>query len=83
MGRAFSPIPDGPPFYAELPFVPGDQGIETDEPVPHLWERNAPLHMLDGCRKFSAELERRPVSSSYGQIWHRRANYSTGAPFLA
>lgn len=47
VGRAFSPNPDNPPFYADLPFsYEGDSLIVNDE-VLDLWNKNLPIEMVD------------------------------------
>lgn len=46
-GRAFSPNPDNPPFYTDLPFTyQGDSLIVNNEALA-LWNKNLPVKMVD------------------------------------
>jgi len=58
LGRAFSPNPDNPPFYADLPYVPQGDSIVVDKSVLELWQQNLPLEMVnsyaDSLKKLTA-----------------------------
>ena len=46
-GRSWSPNPDNPPFYCDLPFTyPGGE-LAVDQKVLQKWYDNMPLHMID------------------------------------
>jgi S-formylglutathione hydrolase FrmB len=45
LAQAFSPAPDRPPFYAELPFKEVGGKIVPSEPAFSKWEENFPLNM--------------------------------------
>jgi len=47
MGRAFSPNPNKPPFYADLPFTYNDEKLEIDYKVLEQWNKNSPIEMAD------------------------------------
>ena len=49
VGQSWSPNPDKPPFYADLPFVmsPDEAELVRNEPVHRLWEANMPLYMVE------------------------------------
>lgn len=47
MGRAFSPNPDNPPFYVDLPYNLIDDSLVVNKPVLKLWRQNAPYEMAD------------------------------------
>ncbi|MFN2396865.1 MAG: alpha/beta hydrolase, partial [Bacteroidales bacterium] len=47
MGRAFSPNPDNPPFFVDLPYYLIDDSLVVNEPVLKLWRQNAPFEMAD------------------------------------
>ncbi len=46
-GRSWSPNPDKPPFYCDLPFRYEGNKLITDEAVLAKWYANLPLHMID------------------------------------
>lgn len=47
MGRAFSPNPNKPPFYADLPFIYRGDSMIIDYKVLDLWNKNLPIGMVD------------------------------------
>ena len=47
MGRAFSPNPNKPPFYADLPFTYEGGKLMTNYEVLELWNKNSPIEMAD------------------------------------
>jgi S-formylglutathione hydrolase FrmB len=47
MGRMFSPNPENPPFYADLPYVPEGERMVVDQEVLTLWQKNLPLEMIN------------------------------------
>ena len=47
MGRAFSPNPNNPPFYADLPFTYEGDSLITNYEVLELWNKNSPIEMAD------------------------------------
>ena len=46
LAQAFSPNPNRPPFFADLPFKMVDGKLERDEPIHRKWEENLPLNMV-------------------------------------
>lgn len=46
-GRTFSPNPDKPPFYADLPFSYEGDSLIVNEEVLDLWHKNLPVEMID------------------------------------
>lgn len=46
-GRAFSPNPNKPPFFADMPFTYEGDNLITDYDVLEKWFRQLPYHMLD------------------------------------
>jgi S-formylglutathione hydrolase FrmB len=47
MGRAFSPNPNKPPFYADLPFIYRGDSLIINYKVLDLWNKNLPIGMVD------------------------------------
>ncbi len=47
MGRAFSPNPNKPPFYADLPFTYKGDSLIINYKVLDLWNKNLPIGMVD------------------------------------
>jgi enterochelin esterase-like enzyme len=47
MGRAYSPNPSNPPFYADLPFKYKGDSLVIDRKVLDLWNKNTPINMVD------------------------------------
>jgi len=47
MGRAFSPNPNKPPFYADLPFTYKGDSLIINYKVLALWNKNLPIGMVD------------------------------------
>lgn len=47
MGRAFSPNPNKPPFYADLPFTYEGNELRIDYQVLELWNKNSLIEMAD------------------------------------
>jgi S-formylglutathione hydrolase FrmB len=58
MGRAFSPNPDNPPFYVDLPYNLIDDSMVVNKPVLKLWRQNAPFemagHYIDNLKELTA-----------------------------
>jgi enterochelin esterase-like enzyme len=48
MGRAYSPNPDKPPFYADLPFSYQNDSLIVDDEVLELWISKSVIGMVDG-----------------------------------
>lgn len=46
-GRAFSPNPNKPPFYADLPYTYADDSLVVNPEVLELWKRNLPYEMIN------------------------------------
>ncbi len=46
-GRAFSPNPDSPPFYIDLPFTYTGDSLTVHDDVLQLWHDNLPLEMVN------------------------------------
>ncbi len=46
-GRAFSPNPNKPPFYADLPFTYNGDSVIVNYVVLDLWNKNLPIEMAD------------------------------------
>lgn len=47
--RSWSPNPNKPPFYCDIPFTYDDEGnLEVHSEVLDKWYANMPMHMLDG-----------------------------------
>jgi S-formylglutathione hydrolase FrmB len=57
MGRAFSPNPDKPPFYADLPFTYDGNQLKVDYKVLELWNRNSPIEMVHDFAENLKELK--------------------------
>ena len=57
-GRAFSPNPDKPPFYADLPYLYQGDSLIINNKVLDLWNKNLPNEMIndysDNLKKLSA-----------------------------
>jgi S-formylglutathione hydrolase FrmB len=47
MGRAYSPNPNKPPFYADLPFTYVGDSLIINYKVLELWNKNMPIEMAD------------------------------------
>lgn len=47
MGRAFSPNPNNPPFYVDLPFTYDGDKLIINQKVLALWHKNTPIEMVD------------------------------------
>ena len=47
LGRAFSPNPNNPPFYADLPFTYIGDSLIINYQVLELWNKNMPIEMVD------------------------------------
>lgn len=47
MGRAYSPNPNKPPFYCDLPFTYESDSLIIDYKVLELWSKNMPTEMVD------------------------------------
>lgn len=45
-GRAFSPNPNNPPFYADLPYTYDGDNLVVHEKVMDLWNKNLPSEMV-------------------------------------
>jgi S-formylglutathione hydrolase FrmB len=58
MGRTYSPNPNKPPFYADLPFTYEGNTVKINYEVLDLWNKNSPLQMVeshaDNLRKLTA-----------------------------
>ena len=46
LAQAFSPNPNRPPFYADLPIKMVEGKLEINEPIHSKWEQNLPLNMV-------------------------------------
>jgi S-formylglutathione hydrolase FrmB len=46
-GRAFTPNPNKPPFYADLPYTYEGGTLKVNNKVLEIWTRNSPLEMAD------------------------------------
>ncbi len=46
VGRAFSPNPNKPPFYADLPYTYEGDSLIVDQKVLDLWNKNLPNEMI-------------------------------------
>jgi predicted alpha/beta superfamily hydrolase len=51
LGRAFSPNPNNPPFYADLPFSYIGDSLITNYKVLALWHKNLPIEMSNSYVK--------------------------------
>ncbi|MCA1630554.1 MAG: hypothetical protein LC774_09490, partial [Acidobacteria bacterium] len=51
LAQAFSPAPDRPPFYADLPFKEVGGKLVPNEPAFSKWEENFPLNMAARYRE--------------------------------
>ena len=47
LAKSWSPNPDHPPFYCDIPFEYRDGKIIANQEVLELWYKNMPLHMID------------------------------------
>jgi pimeloyl-ACP methyl ester carboxylesterase len=47
LGRAFSPNPNNPPFYADMPFTYIGDSLIINYQVLELWNKNMPIEMVD------------------------------------
>jgi len=50
-GRSWSPNPDKPPFFTDLPFGYVDGKLVVNEEALRKWQANMPLYMIDDYRK--------------------------------
>ena len=57
LAQAFSPNPNRPPFYADLPLKMVAGKLERDEPIHSKWEENLPLNMAARVRYLLDEEE--------------------------
>jgi len=46
-GRAYSPNPNKPPFYTDLPFTYEGDSLIINHKILELWKKNTPMYMLD------------------------------------
>ena len=46
-GRAWSPNPDNPPFYADFPFTYSGDSLVTHPDILAKWHANMPVHMIE------------------------------------
>ncbi len=46
-GKSWSPNPDNPPFYCDVPFEYADGKMTVNQDVLKLWYENMPLYMVD------------------------------------
>jgi S-formylglutathione hydrolase FrmB len=47
IGRAFSPNPNNPPFYADLPYIYIGDSVQIKDDILDLWKKNSPIVMID------------------------------------
>lgn len=47
LAKSWSPNPEHPPFYCDIPFEYRDGKIIANQEVLELWYKNMPLHMID------------------------------------
>ena len=47
MGRAYSPNPNKPPFYADLPYEFDGEQMHVNEDVLAIWQKESPVNMVD------------------------------------
>ena len=47
LGQAFSPNPDNPPFYADMPVTYNGDTLHINYDILELWKKNMPLEMVD------------------------------------
>ena len=50
IGRAFSPNPNNPPFYADLPYIYRGDSLKIRYDVLDIWRKNTPIAMADSYR---------------------------------
>ncbi len=50
-GRSWSPNPDKPPFYTDLPFDFSSGELKVNETALRKWQANMPLYMIDDYRE--------------------------------
>jgi S-formylglutathione hydrolase FrmB len=50
IGRAFSPNPGKPPFFADLPYIYRGDTLEIRYDVLDKWQKNTPIAMIDSLR---------------------------------
>lgn len=55
VGQAFSPNPDRPPLFIDLPFAMVDGKIQPSEPGFSEWQENMPVHMVE---KYASNLRK-------------------------
>ena len=46
-GRSWSPNPDNPPFYCDVPFVYEGDSLVTRPEILAKWQENMPVHMIE------------------------------------
>lgn len=46
-GKSWSPNPNNPPFYCDIPFTYPDQDLAVDQEVLNKWYHNMPFYMID------------------------------------
>ncbi len=46
-GKSWSPNPDNPPFYCDIPFQYVDDSLVVNASVLEKWQQNMPVHMID------------------------------------
>jgi len=46
-GKSWSPNPDNPPFYCDIPFIYEEQQLVVNQEVLKQWYRNMPFYMID------------------------------------
>ncbi len=57
MGRAFSPNPDNPPFYTDMPFTFDDDNLITHYDILKKWISQLPYNMLDSYAENISKLK--------------------------
>lgn len=55
VAQAFSPNPDRPPLFIDLPFAMVDGKVQPSEPAFSRWQENMPVHMVE---KYAANLRK-------------------------
>lgn len=65
VARAWSPNPDKPPFYCDLPFTYDGDSLVVNNTIVEKWHQNMPVHMVD---KYASNLRKlRAIKLDWGR----------------
>jgi len=65
VAQAFSPNPNNPPFYTDMPYALSGEKLVPDEKVFRLWRESSPIRMVEKYRANLAKLRGLRFDSGY------------------